>query len=150
MVGVVCVYVPCYKIVHKILWKSGSKRDISQNFFLVAAVGNLKIDLTKSGSTPIRRQVSLSDSKVRYITSLSVGTWASVGRYTRNTLRRYTLDTRQWTSRRYTFIPFRSVFDCVKSCVKSHLFLSEVYLTTSNPNQPSVSLWLGRHGAGRS
>ena len=51
-VGVVCAYVPCYKIVHTILWKSGSKRDISQNFFLVAAVGNLKIDLTKSGSTP--------------------------------------------------------------------------------------------------
>ena len=46
---------------------------------------------------------------------LSVGTWASVGRYTRNTPRRYTLDTRQWTSRRYTFIPFRSVFDYVKS-----------------------------------
>ena len=69
-----------------------------------------------------------------------------MGRYTRNTPRRYTLDTRQWTSRRYTFIPFRSVFDCVKSCVKSHLFLSEVYLT-SNPNQ--VYLWLGRHGAGR-
>ena len=48
----VCVYVPCYKILHKMLWKSGSKRDISQNFFLVFTVGNLKIDLTKSTSTP--------------------------------------------------------------------------------------------------
>ena len=63
-VGVVCVYVPCYKMVHNILWKSGSKRDISQHFFLVAAVGNLKIDLTKSGPTPTDIPIPAFDDHV--------------------------------------------------------------------------------------
>ena len=70
--GVVCVYVPCYKILHKMLWKSGSKRDISQNFFLVFTVENLKIDLTKSTSTP-RSQVQAPASRTSRRTTRAVG-----------------------------------------------------------------------------